>query len=587
MLDYIIANYYQNTIPAWMKGSRLETLMIRDKWLETKFYDPIPLSFNQEKTGNKYNSIYDRQPSIQGNYPRAIAGLTSRKLFAGRHRPRLKHKDKEFLLKVQALVEELKMPLRMLEAIKRGSVGSVLVLFKFLSVPVRDLTPEEIDAGMSSDDIEKTVKGIVEVKQTQYCTPTFNQFEELTAVLEHYLVPGYEMLSRGLTTDREGQRINAHNKYWYVKMYDTKMECIYFPLKEHDWNPIDGGLYSDNGKDPLVAYPIVNDKNENVNPLYHNLGFVQGIWIKNLTGGTHPEGESTWDTALNNFVAMDYAKSQNDRGLKYGSAPQLAIKGDLRDEVETGEEANVYRDSSFAIRLAADTKTMGQEESTGHDAFLLETNGTAAKASDDFTRGIKQTSFEQANVARKDMESIKGSISGKVIELIDEDFLDLLEELRLIYIEYGFLPFMKKVCKAAEIAGHALATGFKDIVIDGLTVECPPFYVPDAQEIQFLVSAMVQATETQKPGGKGADGAQTMLTVTPLIEPEIAAQFLAKQLDLFEQSDDRPVLPGTQTETDSQLDPTPDGDAVTQDHVIDGVGSESNILKGLRREPIA
>lgn len=587
MLDYIVNNYYDKEIPDWMRGTRLAELMIRDKWLEGSFYSPIPLDFNQEKTGNKYNSIYDRKPSVQGNFPRAIAGLTSRKLFAGRHVPRLKHQNKEFLLKVQALVEELKMPLKMLEAIKRGSVGSVLILFKFLSVPVRELTDDELKSGVTIDKVEHTVKGIVEIKQTQYCTPTFNQFEELAAVLEHYLVPGYEMLKRGMNVDREGEKVDSRNKYWYVKMYDTKMECVYFPLKEHDWNPIDGGLYSDSGKNPLVPYPMLDAQGMETNPHYHNLGFVQGMWIKNLTGGTHPEGESTWVTALNNFVALDYAKSQNDRGLKYGSAPQMVIKGDLREETETGEDAPIYRDSSFAVRLAADIKTMGQEESSGHDAFLLETNGTAAEASDNFSRGLKQTSFEQANVARKDMESIKGAISGKVIELIDEDFLDLLEELRLIYIKYGYLPLMKKLCKSAMLAGHMLMKGATDVMIDALMVDCPPFYLPDAQEIQFLVSAMVQATETQKPGGKGADGSQTMLTVTPLIEPEIAAQFLTKQLDLFEESDDRPVLPDTQTETESQLDPTPDPAQVTSNHVIDGVGSEEHILSGLRREPIA
>lgn len=546
--QFIRDTYYSSEIPSWMHESRFENLMLYDRALDGTFYDKIPLSFDQEKTGSEYNELNTRRPAVKLPFPAMIAGLCARKLFGGRHVPRLKHKDPQFLLKVQALVEELRLPLKMLEAVKRGSVGSVCIMFKFLETPTRD--PKENE---DPESVPMTVKGVVDVKKAQYCSPRFNKFNELTGVLEHYLVSGHEMLMRNMTRDRENDEIVPELKYWFVKLSDNIQECIYYPLKEHDWNPVNSGLYGANPKSALVPYPL-----EEVNPTIHKLGFVQAVWIENLTGGNCPDGLSTFGPAMDNFIQIDYAKSQNGRGLKYGSAPQLVIKGDLRSESEGGTSGITARDPAYLIRLAADEKGMdGQSASTGHDAFLLETNGAAAKASDDFVSGLKHTTFEAICTARKDLESIKGTMSGKVIELIDEDFLDLIQELRLQYGDYGYLLLLKKICKAASKVGHQSMEDVSDKLIDGLTLHWPPLYLPDAQEIQFLADAMVQLTNDSKPGGKGPDGSVTTIKVEPLIDPELAKQFIAKQLDLVEESDDKPVLSGTQVSQDGLPAPQP------------------------------
>jgi hypothetical protein len=529
---FIAENYYKEKIPRWMLGTRFEKLYLLDRWLDCSFYDEMPLSFNQEKSGGSYNPLHTRRPSVQLNFPNFIADLTACKLFAGRHVPRLKHENEDFLLKVQALVEELRLPVKMMEAIKRGSVGSVLILFKMLK------------SG-------ENVRGVVNVKQSQYCTPTFNEFEDLIGVMEHYLCTGASLLTNQpepITRDRDGDPVKADRRYWYVKIIDTNGECVYYPLKEHDWNPVNAGKYRD-ASTALVPYPMTN------NPFMHNLGFVQGVWIKNLTGGNHPEGKSTWEPALNNFIELDYLKSQNGRGLKYSSAPQLVIKGDFRAEVEGDELKNPPRDAGYLLRLAADTKDQMGTDSSGHDAFLLETNGNASKASDDYVNSLKHVSFEGLRTARKDLESIKGTMTGKVIELIDEDFLDLLQEMRLTYCSYGYLPLVKKLCKAAAAAGHQLMAGVKDALIDGLVIDFPPSYLPDAQDIQFLVSAFVEATADQQDGPAGPDGKKTKVAKEPLIDINLAKPLLAKLLDLVEESLDRPQLPDTKVDVTTSLEP--------------------------------
>jgi len=557
-----------------MKGTRLECLMLLDRYLDNKFYDEIPLDFNEEKTGNSYNPMHTRRPSVQHPFGSMIAGLCARKLFGGRHVPRLKHKDKNFLLKVQALVEELRLPLKMLEAVKRGSVGSVAIMFKFLATPVTDPTEE-------NPNPEMQVKGVVEVKKAQYCTPTFNRFQELTGILEHYLVPGHEMLRRNMNyylgRDGKAYLIDPDLKYWFVKMTDNNMECIYYPLKEHDWNPITSGLWVNNPEDALVPYPL-----EEENPAIHKLGFVQAVWIQNLTGGDFPDGLSTFAPAIDNFIEIDYAKSQNGRGLKYASAPQLVLKGDLRSEAEGDGSPYQPRDPAYMIRLAADEKgSDGISASTGHDAKLLETNGAAAKASDDFIHALKHTTFEAICTARKDLESIKGTMSGKVIELIDEDFLDLLQEMRLQYGTYGYLPLVKKLCKAAAQVGHDLMVGANDVTIDGLMLDFPPLYLPDAQEIQFFADAFMQLTAAEKPGGKGPDGTSTTIKVEPLVDPALAKQFLAKQLDLVEESDDKPTMSDTVVSKDGLPEPDP------QENAADSSAIDALIIPGLKGEPIS
>jgi hypothetical protein len=553
---FIVENYYSNKIQPWMEGTRFEKLYLLDRWLDCNFYDEMPLYFNQEKTGGSYNPIHSRQPSVQLNFPNFIADLTACKLFAGRHVPRLKHKDENFLLNVQALVEELRLPIKMMEAIKRGSVGSTLILFKILK----------------SND---TVRGVVNVKQTQYCTPVFNEFEDLIGVMEHYLCMGAALLSNQpepLTRDRDGDPIRSDSKYWYVKIIDTKGECIYFPLKEHSWNPVNAGRYRD-AETALVPYPMEN------NPFIHDLGFVQGVWIKNLTGGSHPEGKSTWEPALNNFIELDYLESQTGRGLKYSAAPQLVIKGDFRAEVEGDEMKSPPRDAGYLLRLAADTKDQMGTDSSGHDAKLLETNGNASKAAEDYVNSLKHKTFEGLRTARKDLESIKGTMTGKVIELIDEDFLDLLQEIRLTYCTYGYLPLVKKICKAASKSGHPLMVGVSDTLIDGLVIDFPPAYLPDGQEIQFIISALVEATATQEDGPPGPDGKKTMVAKEPLIDPDLARPWLAKLLDLNEESLDRPQLP--ETEVDTTTSPQPEVEPMLP------IGDEGSSLTNMLTENLS
>jgi hypothetical protein len=241
------------------------------------------------------------------------------------------------------------------------------------------------------------------------------------------------------------------------------------------------------------------------------------------------------------------------------------------------------------IRIAADEKGMdGMSASTGHDAFLLETNGAAAKASDDFVSGLKHTTFEAICSARKDLESIKGAMSGKVIELIDEDFLDLLQELRLQYGVYGYLLLVKKICKAAAFVGHELMQGVTDKIIDGLTLDWPPMYLPNAQEFQFYADGFVQLTADSKPGGKGPDGSAQMIAIEPLVDPILAKQFIAKQLDLVEESDDKPIISDTQVSQDGLPSPKPQegSTSVTDEQQGDSLtNTESLIVNALQGGP--
>lgn len=553
MYKFICNRYYDNLVPTWMKGTRFEKLMMLDKWLDGTFYDVLPNAFHEEKGGGDgYNPIHTRRPSMQHDMPAMIAGLCARKLFGGRHIPRLKHDNKNFLMDVQALVEELKLPQKMLEAVKRGSVGSILILFKMLV-------------------IDGKIKGSIDVQCTQYCTPVFNQFEELRLVMIHYLCSAGQLRGQGFVIDRDGDALESSQKYWYIRTVDTTSEVVYLPIKQHSWDPVTGGKYV-----PASSALVVAPMEDNENPYVHNLGFVQGVWIKNLTGGTEPDGLSTWASALNNFIQLDYISSQQARGLNYSCAPQLVIKGDFKAEVD-GSEENPYRDPGYMIRLAADTTDQMQSDSSGHDAFLLETNGAATKGTDEFLAKLKRNSLEQLSAARKDLESIKGSMSGKAIELIDEDFLDLIQELRVQYGTYGYLPLIKKICKAASVANHPLMVGVADSLIDGLTLDFPPLYLPDPQEVQLLVTAMVAATaptgaETPmagQPGPDGSPGKPIMAPASgpPLIDPLVAADYLAKQLDLIEDSTDKANI--TETVVNSSDMKPQEPEAVPMDSMDD------------------
>jgi hypothetical protein len=517
MLQNILEKYYN--FPQWVKDCpRFMKLQVHDAWLDGTFYDKIPTPYSQHTGGNgKDIKMFDRRPAVQHNLPKLMANLSARKLFGGRHAPRLRHQNEKFKLAVQAYIEELHLTSRMLEVVKRGSVGSILVLFQLRKLDGR-------------------VQTLIEVTKARNVTPKFDAFQELTSLRIHYPTGGRSFKDQGFTTDCEGRLLQNNEKYWFVRDLNKNEDCVYHAIPESMWDPVNG----DDQRYMKEAVKVANP-----------LGFLPAVWIQNLPGGEHPDGDCTFASALNNFIEYDYMYSQLGNGLFYHASPTLVVKGGLvqdTNELDDGPQRPVNKDPAYILQLPADEKDAVGGTMSGHDAKLLDTNAQGLTTGIDFCAKLKHASLEQTSMARKDLESISGSMSGKAMELIDQEFLDLIQELRVQYCEYGFLPLLKKLCKAAKMMGHPLLMDYSDTDIDGLSLQYPAAYTPDPQEFLYLVQALALATGLgQKNPEGGVNGAAA--PVAPhegLLTIEEASLYLKTQMDFYMVSEDVPVI----TETD-------------------------------------
>jgi hypothetical protein len=529
MLKNILDKYWQ--FNEWERlKPRFMRLRYLDAWLDGKFYDCIPTSFDYEGEGNNYVKIHDRRPAIQHNLPKMIANVCSRKLFGGRHAPRLQHRKDNVRLAVQAFIQELQLTSRMAEVIKRGSVGSVLVLFQLR-------------------EIENKIQTLIEVVKSRLVTPRFDAFGELKQVRLHYPTSATAFREIGLNVDCENKQLKDNERYWFIREIDQNYDCIYHPILEQKWNPVNG----DNERYMKKAIEVPNP-----------LSFLPAVWFKNQPGGEHPEGECTFESALNNFIEYDYNYSQTGRGLFYHAAPQLCIKGELQNEGnEDEDDTSPFHPPPTAgpahiIRLKGDEKDTIGGTVSGSDAFLIDTHAEGLKTSLEFTQKLKHASLEQTSVARKDMESISGTMSGKAMELIDQEFLDLIQELRIQYCEFGYLPLLKKLCKAARIMKHPLLNNVSEVDIDGLTLQYPAMYTPDPQEFLYIVQALTLATGLgQKNPEGGVNGAA--IPAKPhesLMSIKDANAYLKTIMDFYVDSEDVPVIPETdppKTENEAEL----------------------------------
>jgi hypothetical protein len=118
-----------------------------------------------------------------------------------------------------------------------------------------------------------------------------------------------------------------------------------------------------------AGYDIADDKT-------HGLGFVPMVWIKNLPGGTDPDGWCTFRPAIETVIETDYQLSQAGRGLKYPSDPTLLIKE------PAATDGQMVRSPANALVV-----------SEGGDAKLLEIGGTAAAVME-YTPGLREAVLE-------------------------------------------------------------------------------------------------------------------------------------------------------------------------------------------------
>jgi hypothetical protein len=488
--------------PQWVaKWPRYKCLDVYDRLLCGTFYDHLKYAFFDEKESGTGAPILleERRPSTQFRLPSMVSRWSSRKLFAGRHRPKLRlpgagdgpaaakpktaapksgapapapkkpagPSQRKRLAPLNKLLRRYKFWQKMGEVVFFGSVGSVAVTFK-VELP---------GAGAKGDP-----KLALTIWKAKYCKPSFDEFGELAQLRVQYTTTPAQLRALNITTDHEGKALDDALPYWFIRDYLPDVEMTYKPIKINDWNPVDGFVGDDKANKELKEIDDLTIK--------HNLGFVPGQWFVNLPGGEGMDGECTWKDAIPNSIDLDYSLSQLGRGIRYNSAPQLVLIGNL-------QSGDITRGPMTALQMQAGYKEAGGDGTTigAGDAKLLEMTGSGVDKALAYIDHLRNYALEQIAASRKDPDKMKAPLSGRAMEYLDEDSNDLVMELRSQYGEDGALPLLKKIATAAEV--------LPDGEIGTLTLQWPRMFQPTPDEVFALVQAFQIACD---PLGKTAPG---------------------------------------------------------------------------------
>lgn len=421
-------------VPAGASARTARLLALR-RVLDGTQYDALPHPFSMERSGaGEYIPLSNRRPSVRSNLCRTVVDESVSLLFGDTHWPSLIADDTRVSDAMGVFASQTRLASLMMEAATVGSIGSVAVLF-------------EVSAGVPK----------LSVLDTAYLTPFWDDVSgELLRVEERFLVRGRDLAVQGYAIGED--LLGA--QFWWQRIW-TPMDCaVSVPWLVG----MEGG---------------VRDESRSVR---HGLGFVPIVWIRNLGGrqGQDPEGECTFERAIDTVIEADYLLSQAGRGLKYGSDPTLVLKtGGFSEGVAHQGGA------SSALTLPPEG-----------DAKLLEINGNAAGAVLEHYRELRQIALEQLHGNRAHGDRISGVQSGKAMEMMCQPLIWLVDRLRHSYGESGLLAIYRMACRFSCVLENGLRLGgvlVKDLPYCRMTLRWPAWFPATDPELLSLAQGLVTA----------------------------------------------------------------------------------------------
>lgn len=488
--------------PQWAT-ERYKRLDMLDRVLDGTLYDHLENDFYTEETYNgQYIPLQKRRPSVNSAFASQIVGVLARKLFTGKHAPNITHDNKEYEKQLKEIVAQGSVFEKMTTAMYFGSVGSVAVTFRIIDNALR-----------------------LDVWRAKNCYPVFGAAGEFAALRVCYTINGAEVRSMGFTHDNRGEPFRSDEAYWFLREYNASEEITFHPMLEDDWNPVENTW-------------------EELNPgivISHGLGFMPGVWIPNMPGGMGYDGLSTFGSIVNNIIEMDYTISQLGRGIRYSAAPQLVVIGD-------NDTDDILRGPTTVLKLKAayadDSQKMG-----GADAKLLEMVGNGTQVGINYIQELRRITFEALSASVKKHE-MKGTMSGRAMEISDDAFYDLASMFRNTYGDSGLIPLVSKIVVAMGMTGAAnLVVPPEEATKFGL--RWPKLYPSTPADDIQMVESLVMAVQNG------------------LLDADIAKSFLYSQMDL----EDYRVQTPPQTSEGGATPGTPgvgDEDVLKDDKYVQG-----------------
>lgn len=424
---------------------RTKRLLALQKVLEGTQYDILPYPFATERNAaGEYIPISQRRPSVRTHLCRTAVDEAVSLLFGNTHWPQAVARNVQTTEAMNCFAAQAGLPALMMQAATRGSVGSVAIRVDLHGSGLR-----------------------LSLLETAYLTPEWDHTGMLIAVTEKFMVAGRELEASGYSIDRDKRGA----RFWWQRRWTRNALDVFMPL------PVEN------------ERELVRDERRSS---HHALGFVPIIWIKNLPGlaDRDPDGECSFEKAIDTVIEADYLLSQAGRGLKYGSDPTLVLK---TPELIEG-----------AVRQggAASALTLPPEG----DAKLLEINGAAAGAVLSHYRELRQLVLEQLHGNRAHGDRLGAPQSGRAMELMCQPLIWMAERLRGSYGDQGVLSLYRMICRFSSVLPEGVMIGgtlYRNLDPAGLSLHWPAWFpaeeaelLPMAQGLGAAVTSGLLSAET-------------------------------------------------------------------------------------------
>lgn len=464
-------------LPNWQQNSpRLSKLALWDMYLDATIYDCLRNEFDEDsipgRSTPRYIQMKERKPSVKSGLAGTTASNLARKLFAGRHAPSLVLKDgaesNDAIQKLQDLLTEAQVGSQMIWLVRRGSVGSVCATYKIVEIEGEE--PQLV----------------MDVHHAVDCFPVFDAAKQLSRLRIAYATAGQWFIDNEVTTDLKGEPVKPTELYWYIRDLDKISETHYVPVPTAAWNPIEGFPESAEIKNlrPIEEGPLA--------VVQHELGYTPAQWFVNMTDGRFPDGGCIFEPGLDNIVVYDYGMSQLDLGVKNAACPITVLKGNLVQQLD-GDNKPIPRSPTRYLQFEPTTKD-GDMVEEGGSAEYLETTGQGFKMGLEFYRQIKKDATEQISASRKDPDKVTTAMSGKGLELVEEENIDLAFDFRTSF-GAAYLKMIIKMGRAAIKKNHPLMDGVTEDEVKQVKLAWPDMHDLSPQEFQAFAQGLVAEQE--------------------------------------------------------------------------------------------
>jgi len=418
---------------------RTRRLLALQRVLEGTQYDVLPHPFARERSvSGEYIPLSDRRPSVRTNLCRTVVDEMVSLLFGNSHWPLVVAEAPETAGALNNFALEAGLSAFMMQVATRGSVGSVAIWV-------------EISAN----------RPCLTLLETAYLTPEWDPTGALLRVTERFMVTGRELAASGYPVEPKEYAA----RFWWQRRWTCDAVEISIP------RPVE------QEGEPLL---------DTMRSTMHGLGFVPVVWIRNpgAVSVRDPDGECSFERAIDTVIEADYLLSQAGRGLKYGSDPTLVLK--TPDLLE-----GPARQGGAASAL-----TLPPEG----DAKLLEINGAAAGAVLAHYRELRQLVLEQLHGNRTHGDRLGTAQSGRAMELMCQPLIWMADRLRGTYGDCGVLALYRMLCRFSSALPNGILIGceqYRNLDPTGLSLQWPAWFTADEAEFQPLAHGLVEAVSAR------------------------------------------------------------------------------------------